>query len=71
MVDVKSLEAKAKEEIAKEIEAEAIKKLKELYRSREKAMAVLRNIDREIAAYLADCQTEVAATIGGEVKADG
>lgn len=54
MIDVKEVEALAKKEIAEETAKTAVNKLKDLYRSRERAALVLRNIDREITAYLAD-----------------
>lgn len=54
LVDIKEVEALAKKEIAEENSKKAVSKLKELYRQREKAHLVLRNLDREIENYLAD-----------------
>ena len=53
LVNVNEIERLAKKEIAEETSKEAVKKLKELYRSREKAMLVLKNLDKEIEGYLA------------------
>lgn len=54
LIDVKEVQALAKKEIAEETAKAAVTKLKELYRQRERAALVLKNIDREIEAYLKD-----------------
>lgn len=54
LVDVKAIEQQAKKEIGEEASKAAVNKLKELYRSREKAALIVRNLDREIQNYLAD-----------------
>lgn len=59
MMDVKEIESLAKKEIQEESQKAAVTKLKELYRSRERAALVLRNIDREIKAYLEDVNDNV------------
>lgn len=53
-IDVSAIEEQARKEISKEITDTAVTKLKELYGKREKALLVVRNIDREIEAYKAD-----------------
>lgn len=53
LIDTKRLQAEAQEEINKEAGIAAKNQLKELYRKREKAVLVLKNIDREIDSYLA------------------
>jgi hypothetical protein len=54
LVDVKAIEQQAKKEIAEETSKAAVNKLKELYRHREKAALVVKNLDREIDGYLAE-----------------
>ena len=54
LIDVNEIERKAREEISKEVTDTAVTKLKELFTKREKAALVLRNIEKEIAAYKAD-----------------
>ena len=54
LVDVKAIQETARKEIVEEASKTAVEKLKELYRKKEKAALVLKNIDREIDSYLAD-----------------
>lgn len=65
LVDVKSIQEAAKAEIAKEAQETAVEKLKELYRKKEKAVLVVRNIDREIENYLADVSDNVTYSSAG------
>lgn len=53
-IDVNAIEEQARKEISKEITDTAVTKLKELYAKKEKALLVVRNIEREITAYKAD-----------------
>jgi hypothetical protein len=54
LLDIKAIQEAAKKEIAKEASEQAIEKLKELYRKKEKAQLIVKNIDREIESYLCD-----------------
>ena len=54
LVDIKEVEKLAKKEIVEETQKVAVEKLKELYRRKEKAVLVVKNLDREIAGYLND-----------------
>lgn len=54
MIDVKEIQKKAKQELSQERSEEAVEKLKELYQKREKALLIVKNIDREIEGYLVD-----------------
>lgn len=65
LIDIKALEQKAKAEIAEEASKAAVEKLKTLYRTREKAVLALKNIDREIAGYLADVADNVTFSQAG------
>lgn len=58
-VDIKALKQQAESEIAEEIQKVAVEKLKELYRSKAKALQVVKNLDREIDSYLSDVEAEV------------
>jgi hypothetical protein len=59
LVDVKAIQDAAKKEISEETAKAAVEKLKELYRKKEKAILVVKNIDREIDSYLADVSDNV------------
>ncbi len=59
LLDIKALQDQAKAEIRDEVSKEAVSKLKELYRRREKAELVVKNITREIDSYLADVADNV------------
>lgn len=65
LIDVKQIEAQAKKEIGEETSKAAVDKLKGLYRTREKAVLALKNIDREIAGYLADVSTNAVYESAG------
>lgn len=54
LIDVNAIEEQARKEMAEEITETAVAKLKELYSKREKALLVLKNVDREIESYKAD-----------------
>lgn len=54
LIDVKSVEAEARKELSEERSEKAKDRLKSLYRDREKAQLAVKNIDRQITAYLAD-----------------
>ncbi len=54
LLDVKAIQKEAKKEILEERTDAAKSKLKELYSKKEKAVLVVRNIDREIDNYLND-----------------
>lgn len=54
LIDIKGIQDAAKKEIIEESTKAAVGKLKELYQKKEKALLVLKNIDREIEGYLAD-----------------
>lgn len=68
LIDVKALEAQAKSEIAEQLKKEAVVKLKELYLKKEKAELVVRNIETEIARYLADVSNNVVYSAAGVDK---
>lgn len=59
LIDVKSVEMEAKKELSEERTKAAKNRLKELYRDKEKAQLALRNIQRQIDAYLADIADNV------------
>jgi hypothetical protein len=59
LIDVKGIKEAARKEIAEEAAKQAVEKLKELYRKKEKAALVLRNIDREIDSYLEDISENI------------
>lgn len=52
ILDVKKIQAEARKELVDEATDKAKGKLKELYQTREKAALTLKNIDRQIEAYL-------------------
>jgi ABC-type enterochelin transport system substrate-binding protein len=52
LIDVKTIQETARKEIVEEATKRATEKLKELYGKLEKAKLVVRNIEREIDAYL-------------------
>lgn len=54
LLDVKEIEKQARKEINEERSKVAVGKLKELYTRKEKAVLVLKNVEREIDAYLAE-----------------
>ena len=54
LVDVKAIADQAKKEIHEESSKAAVEKLKDLYRQKEKAQLVVRNLERQIDGYLAD-----------------
>lgn len=54
LIDVKSIQAEARKELNDEATKKAKERLKELYQTREKAALALRNIDRQIEAYVAE-----------------
>ena len=54
LIDVKAVQETARKEISEETSKAAVEKLKGLYRMREKAVLAVKNIEREIAAYLED-----------------
>lgn len=65
LVDVKEIERLAKKEIAEETSKAAVAKLKDLYRQREKAALIVKNLDREIDGYLASVsESEIYASAG-------
>lgn len=65
LIDIKAIEQKARQEIAEETSKAAVEKLKTLYRTREKAVLALKNIDREIEGYLADVSTSAVYESAG------
>ncbi len=54
VIDVNAIEAQARKETSEELTKVAVGKLKDLLAKREKALLVVRNIDREIEVYKAD-----------------
>lgn len=54
LIDIKAVQTQAKKEIVEEAMKGATEKLKELYRRKEKAVLVLKNVDREIDSYLSE-----------------
>ena len=52
LIDVKTIQEEARNELVQEATARAKEKLKVLYTTREKAQLAIRNIDREIQSYL-------------------
>lgn len=54
MIDVKGVQDEARKELIEERTKQAKEKLKGLYRDREKAQLALKNIGRQIDAYLND-----------------
>lgn len=70
IIDVTAIEATARKEIAEEITKTAVVRLKELYSKREKALLVLRNIEKEITAYKTDIlENAVYESAGVDTKA--
>lgn len=57
-LEKKSIVAAAKAEIQKERVRQATGKLKSLYAQRDQAKKILRNVEREIADYLQELETE-------------
>lgn len=52
ILDVKKIQSEAKKELVEAATERAKERLKELYQTREKAALALKNIDRQIEAYL-------------------
>ena len=70
LIDVKTIQAEAKKELAEEAMKKAKEKLKDLYQRREKADLCLRNIDREIESYLNEvAELTVYESAGVDVSA--
>lgn len=69
LIDVKAIQDQARKEIQQEVSETAVEKLKELYRKKEKAQLVVKNIDREIESYLNDVgENVVYASAGVDVR---
>lgn len=52
LLDVKEIQAQARQEMQEEAAKAAKERLKSLYQTREKAALALKNVDRQIDAYL-------------------
>ncbi len=72
LIDVKEVQELAKKEISKEATAQAVANLKELYRRKEKAELVVKNLDRDIQNYLAQiAELSVYASAGVNIALNG